>query len=303
MSQQWQVDGPKVIDVGDENERVRRVVVALVGGTVDVVTHDDSPTARVEVSSVEGLPLQVSWDGRTLKVMHGKDADETVWDALRRLMERWGRNSAVVSISVPSGASATVSTMSASAVIGGLRNGLTANTVSGGLTLGDIHGRIVANTVSGAVECADLVGDAWLNSVSGAVTVRSSDIPKAKINTVSGDIALDLNNAVGRVSSNSVSADVTVRAPFTGYAVTASSATGQVVIDGQSLGRRAAHQPGPGGGTLRSGDESMQLKANAVSGNIVLLRAQGTGNPPPPADAPYPQDAPPQDWSPTGSEE
>jgi hypothetical protein len=291
MAEQWQVDGPRVLDIGGENERVRSLVVALVGGHVDIVTHDDSPTTRVEVSEVDGLPLRISWDGRTLKVMHGKESEQSLLDVLRQIVENFARNRARVSISVPADAKANVSTVSASAVITGLRRGVTTNTVSGSLTLSDIEGKISVNTVSGVTECVDLRGETRLISVSGGITVQSSDIPNASLNTVSGDIALDLTNGRASLSSNSVSGDVTVRAPFRGYSVTANTASGHVVVDGQTLGRTASTKVAGANGTLREGDESLQLKANAVSGNVTLLRS---GAPPQDATPPAaPQDAPP----------
>ena len=183
MAESWQIDGPRVLDIGGEDERVRSLVVGLVGGHVDIVTHEDSPTTRVEVSEVEGLPLQVGWDGKTLKVMHGKESDQSMLDALKRIFENFGRNRATVSISVPSDAKVTVSTVSASAVINGLRRGVTTNTVSGSLTLSDIEGKVSVNTVSGTTECVDLRGETRLISVSGGITVQSSSIPTAKLNT------------------------------------------------------------------------------------------------------------------------
>jgi hypothetical protein len=202
------VDGPRVIDVGSDRERVEKVVVGIIGGRVNVVTHDDGYGARVEVSNVEGLPLRVSWDGRTLKVMHTKDGGSTVLDTLRRLVEQVSGQHADVSISVPASARATVSTVTAPIVVSGLRRGLAANTVSGEMTISDVQGRSTINTVSGATECADLVGDAKINSVSGSVTVQSSDIPRARINTVSGEVALDLVNTHLDVQSSSVTGDV-----------------------------------------------------------------------------------------------
>ena len=68
MAQEWQIDGPKVLDIGDEFETVSKLKLGLVAGRVDIVTHDDSPTARLEVHEVEGRPLLVSWDGATLKI-------------------------------------------------------------------------------------------------------------------------------------------------------------------------------------------------------------------------------------------
>ena len=89
------------------------------------------------------------------------------------------------------------------------------------------------------------------------------------MHTVSGDVALDLTNAVASVSSNSVTGDVTVRAPHRGYAVRANTAGGQVVVDGRSC----AGGPYASGGQLTEGDRALRIKANAVSGNIVVLRS------------------------------
>jgi DUF4097 and DUF4098 domain-containing protein YvlB len=129
------------------------------------------------------------------------------------------------------------------------------------------------NTVSGAVECSRLRGPLHVNSVSGAVTAQSSDLPDVSIHTVSGDIALDLTNETAAISSNSVSGDVTVRAPHRGYDVRANTASGQVVVDGREL-RRGPHAAG---GQLTEGDGALRVKANAVSGNIVVLRSDRGG--------------------------
>src|SRR5947208_10325030 len=61
----WLVDGPKVIDV----EGVRRLKVALLGGQVDIVGHDE-PGARVEVHSVRGRDLMVRFSDGVLEVDH-----------------------------------------------------------------------------------------------------------------------------------------------------------------------------------------------------------------------------------------
>ena len=43
MAQDWQIEGPRVLDIGGEGEAVRRLKVGLVAGRVDILTHDDSP--------------------------------------------------------------------------------------------------------------------------------------------------------------------------------------------------------------------------------------------------------------------
>ncbi len=278
MGAHWEIDGPRVIDVGGENERVTELTVGIVGGRVDVVTHDDSPTARLEVTDVEGPPLRVRWDGGRLTVSHGKDGDRTVLDILRHTFDGDRHASVRVSISVPAETRTSVSTVSAEALVSGIRGTTTANTVSGCLTLSDLAGELDLNTVSGAVECDGIAGPLKVNAVSGSVTVQASELSVVRVNTVSGDIALDLVSSRSSVVSHSVSGDVTVRAPLTGFDVRARSASGQVVVDGRTLTRsgRPGHDQG---GQLREGDGSLELRANAVSGDVVVLRAE-------PRDAP-----------------
>lgn len=303
MTEHWQVDGPRVIDVGGDQERVTKVVIAIVGGHVDLVTHeaaDDTAAelggeasvgpygARVQVSSVQGLPLHVAWDGSTLRVMHGKESEESILDALRRLVTSFGVPTAVVSVAVPASARASVSTVSASVLASGLHRGLTVNTVSGEATVNDISPRLSLHTVSGAAECAGLSGEAKVNTVSGEVTIQSSALTQANVNTVSGDVALDLTDGRATVRSSSVSGDLTVRAPLTGYAVSVSTMSGQAVVDGEALPRPAEGSAR----TARYRDEGLVVKANSLSGNVVILRADPQ-DAPPPADRPAPADPTP----------
>ena len=288
MADNWEIDGPKVLDIGAEGETVRKLKVGLVGGRVDIVTHDDSSTARLEVHEVVGRPLLVTWTGATLKVSHVKEDDDNLFESLKRLFGSLGdkRLSARVSLSVPAGAEVSVSTVSAEALVNGVRAEVKANTVSGALTLDDITGDVKANTVSGDIECHGLSGNFTGNSVSGPVTVQASRLGTIKLNTVSGDIALDLTSGAAHIHSNSVSGDVTVRIPQGGgFDVTAHTASGQVVIDGRQVTLPGSKRPG---GQVSDGDRALAIKANAVSGNVVVLRASA------PQDTPTttPQDTP-----------
>ena len=286
MAQEWQIDGPKVLDIGDEFETVSKLKLGLVGGRVDIVTHDDSPTARIEVHEVKGKPLLVTWDGSTLQVSHVKDKEGSIWDSVRLLGTDSGKRMAKLSISVPATTQINASTVSAEALINGVRATVKANTVSGSLTLDDIIGDVNANTVSGEIECHALEGDFKGNSISGALTVQASRLRQIDLNTVSGNITLDLTDGRARIQSNSVSGDVTVRIPQGGgYDVAAHTASGHVVIDGQSI---RGVGPLQGGGQLTDGDKALVIKANSLSGNVVVLRATGAQN-----TAPNVQDAAP----------
>ena len=268
MSEEWSIDTPRVLDIGGDGERVRRLTVAIVGGRVDVVTHADFPTARVEIATVEGMPLKVVWDGSKLKITHGVDTTR-ILDSVRLAFDGLEHNRVAISISIPEDAATSVSTVSASGLLAGMRAGARANTVSGSITIDDVVGPVDVNTVSGEVECGNVRGTLKVHSISGAVTAQHSEVPEVSISTVSGDVALDLLNGAATIKSNSVSGDVTVRAPHGGYDVTANTATGQVVIDGHTIDKHS-RQPG---NRLTDGDGSLRLKANAVSGNVVVLKA------------------------------
>ena len=270
MAQEWKIDGPKVLDIGNENETVGNLRLNLIAGRVDIVTHDDSPTARLEVHEVSGQPLQVSWDGWTLKISHLMHKDGSVWDSMMSLGLDKGKRSARISISVPATTNINASTVSAEALINGVRASVKTNTATGSLTLDDIVGDVDANTVSGDIECHGLEGDFTGNSISGALTVQASRLRQIKVNTVSGDMTLDLTDGGAQIQSNSVTGDITVRIPRGGgYDVAAHTASGHIVIDGQSMNGDAPYQRG---GRLSDGDKALVIKANSVSGNVVVLR-------------------------------
>lgn len=270
MAQEWQIDGQKVLDIGNENETVGKLRLSLVSGRADIVTHDDSPTARLEVHEITGPPLLVSWDGWTLGISHVKDKDGSLWESMKSLGQDKGKRSARISISVPSSTSINASTVSADALINGVRARVKANSVTGSLTLSDIVGNVDANTVSGDIECHALQGDFNGNLVSGALTVQASRLHKIRLVTVGGDATLDLTDSGAQIQSNSVSGDVTVRIPKGGgYDVSAHTATGHIVIDGQSMDGNAPHQHG---GRLIEGDKALVINANSVTGNVVVLR-------------------------------
>lgn len=274
MAQEWELDGPKVLDVGGEGERVDALSVGLVGGHVDVVTHD-SPTAQVEVQEVVGPPLKVSWNGRKLEISHVKSNGANLWDTLKNFggsMQIRAR----VAVAIPRDARTDVNTVSAGAVVSGIHSRTSLNTVSGDITADDIDGRIEINGVSGTFEGHNLRGRLEANTVSGSMTVHDSVLDPIELNGVSGDITLDLTNQRATVESNTVSGDVTVRVPAGGgYRVNVSTMSGTAIVDGVKLGGKW-HR----GGEARDGDESLRMSASSVSGDVVVLRAAERPNGP-----------------------
>ena len=269
MAQQWEISEPKLLDVGGEGERVGALSVALIGGHVDVVTHDDTGAASVEVQEVVGPPLKVTWDGHKLEISHVKSEGSSMWETLKGLGSGVGHVRARVSISIPNDAKASINTVSAGAVVSGIHANASLNTVSGDVTADDIDGKIEINGVSGTFEGRNLRGRLEANTVSGAMTVHHSALDPIELNGVSGDITLDLTDFRTRVESNTVSGVVTVRVPQGGgYRVKVSTMSGAAIVDGMKLGGKW-HR----GGEARDGDESLRISANSMSGDVVVLRA------------------------------
>lgn len=269
MAQQWQIDSPKVIDVGDDGQVVKEVKVRVVGGRVAIVTHDDSPTARIEVTEIVGeLPLQVDWDGARLTLTHGEPGLEGMAKRLR--FGGIGPSlTAELSISVPRTAKVSLTSLAADLLASGLQAGVSAKTVSGTITLSDLDGDVGIGTVSGNAEATALSGSLKVNTVSGHITVQRSELRTIAANTVSGDLTFDLTSTPRKVTTNAISGDVTLRVPvISGYDVSSRSASGQVVIDGTRLLDKQSN-----GGQMKQGDESLKIRSNTVSGNIVLLRS------------------------------
>ncbi|PWJ24644.1 putative adhesin [Branchiibius hedensis] len=269
--QAWEIREPQTLKIGeDQPATVRTVSVSIVGGQVDVVTHGDAAGATLEIHELRGRPLQVTWDGNTLKVTHLKAEGENIWETLKRLGSSAAQDRARLSIAVPEGVTAKINTVSAQVLASGLTRPAKINTVSGGVTLDHITDSVDVNTVSGTVELHGLVGALKANGVSGNITVHRSRVDPVKLNTVSGDITLDLLSAKTSISSTAVSGDVLVRVPDSdGFDVQLSSLSGAAIVDGQRIGNPGTR----GGGRLSEGNPTLKIKASSVSGDVVVMRA------------------------------
>lgn len=259
----WVVSGPQVIEVED----VRALRVQMVGGRVDVVTHDE-PGARVEVHDVDGRPLEVELRGDELRV--GYVFTLSRWeDWLERFRNFRDRDRADVSIAVPASVVAKVGTVSADGLVAGVEGQASVSTVSGSLVVDGTRGRLSANTVSGEIVVRDHDGTLGLNSVSGELAA-SGALSTVTANAVSGAVALDVAGSTS-VSATTVSGDVTVRlARDEGVHVKANAVSGRLVVDGEEYGTGV---PGSRVVDLRRGDGGSTVDVNTVSGNVTLLRA------------------------------
>lgn len=262
----WAIAEPRKLTF---DEPVTALSVRIVNGTVNVVGTDE-PTARLEVSDIEGPPLIVTQQDGVLTVSY----EDLAWQNMLKWLDRkgWHRR-AVVSLAVPAGSAVEVGVVGAGAFVSGVRGRTEVRGVTGDTTLVGLTGRVGAETVSGNVEAQAVTGELRFHSVSGDLTVVEGAGASVKAESVSGNMVLDLDPS-GKptdVRLATVSGELAIRLPHPADAkVEANTASGSVSngfedlrVSGQWGAKKITGTLGSGTGTLR---------ATTVSGSIALLR-------------------------------
>ncbi|MEU6708017.1 DUF4097 family beta strand repeat-containing protein [Streptomyces wuyuanensis] len=269
----WEVAEPTKLTF---DEPVTSLNVRIVNGTVNVVGTDEG-SARLEVSEIEGPPLIVTRSGSTVSVAY----EDLPWKGFLKLLDRkgWHRH-AVVSLAVPADATVEVGVVGAGAVVSGIRGRTDVRGVSGDTTLVGLSGTVRAETVSGSLEAQGVTGDLRFQSVSGDLTVIEGAGPSVRADSVSGDMAIDLDGTPTDIRLTNVSGEVAIRLPHPADArVEANTASGAVSNAFEDL--RVSGQWGAKKITGTLGAGSGSLRATTVSGSIALLRR------PPRAEEPH----------------
>ncbi|QNS04168.1 DUF4097 family beta strand repeat-containing protein [Streptomyces xanthii] len=262
---EWSVAEPQKLVF---DEPVRALHVRVVNGTVNVVGTDD-PTARLEVSEIEGPPLMVTQRDGVLSVAY----DDLPWKGFLKWLDRRGwHRSAVVTLTVPTGSRVEVGVVGAGAVVSGIEGHTEIKGVSGDTTLVGVTGPVRTSTVSGSVEAQAVTGDLRFNSVSGDLTVVEGSGSFVKADTVSGAMIVDLDPAGPTdVSLTSVSGEIAIRIPHPADTQVEANTTSGAVSNAFD-GLRVSGQWGAHKITGRLGAGTGSLKATTVSGSIALLR-------------------------------
>lgn len=279
----WEVSGPSKRTFDDP---VTALSVRLVNGTVNVVGIDETAPgeqhgARLEVSEIDGPPLIVTRSGGTLTITY----EDLHWqNVLKWLDHKSRRRHAVVSLTVPAGASVEVGVVGAGAMISGIKGRTEVRGVNGDTTLVGLAGRVHAETVTGNVEAQAVTGDLRFHSVSGDLTVVDCAGSSVRADSISGNMVIDLEPGKPTdIKVNTVSGEVAIRLPHpTDATVEANTASGSVSNAFDDL--RVGGQWGAKKITGTLGAGTGQLRAVTVSGSIALLRR-------PPTDDPYDTDA------------
>jgi hypothetical protein len=258
---QWTVEQPTSLEFGD----VTALKVRLIAGSVAVLATDGP--GSLDVESVVGEPLQVSFEDGLLTVTH----PNLTWDGLLNWL-RPKRHTAAVTVRVPRTCTSQVGVVSASAVMSGLAAKSWVKGVSGAITLDGVSGEVDANTVSGAVEAQGLDGRMSFTTVSGDLTVAGGYLERFSVNSVSGDVTADLDlDPLGRAEVTTVSGEVTLRLQAEADAsVNLHSMSGDVRSEFGGLQRSSIPMSHSVSGNVGSG--SGHVSVTTVSGRVMLLK-------------------------------
>jgi hypothetical protein len=253
----------KVIDL----DVVRSVRIALVGGQVDVIAHDE-PTARVEVNSVGGRPLKVSMDGDRLEIDHIQLRWDTIVDVVKGLGRRGDR--ADISVLVPRGIDLKFDTVSADGLVSGLHSDARVSTVGGDIVVDGLHGDVEVNTVHGELSVRNHTGRVTARTVSGDVTAAGA-LTRFAVDGVSGSVFVDAEGTPDQIQANTVSGDLTVRVDEgLGARYRINTVSGALQLDGSVVKGTFGRGYTSTTGSLDS--KWVDVTANSVSGDVTVVR-------------------------------
>jgi len=263
---EWTIEAPTNL----EFDEVTGLRVRLIAGSVAVLATTGKPS--LEVSSVEGDPLNVTYEDGVLTVAH----ENLNWEGLLKWL-RPQRHAATVTVSVPRKCQAQVGVVSATAVMSGISARASVKSVSGGITLDGVTGDVDANTVSGPVEAQGINGKLNFNTVSGDLTLADGWLERLDVNGVSGDVTADLDlDPLGGMQVTTVSGEVMLRLPAEADAqVNLHSVSGDVRSEFAELRRSSAPASRSVSGSLGAG--SGQVSVTTMSGRVMLLRRAERG--------------------------
>ncbi len=257
----WTIEAPTSLEFDD----VTGLRIRLIAGSVAVLATDGKPS--LDVSSVEGDPLTVTYDGGVLTIAH----ENLTWEGLLKWL-RPQRHSATVTVTVPRKCPTQVGVVSATAVMSGISSRASVKSVSGGITLDGVAGDVDANTVSGALEAQGINGRLNFRTVSGDLTLADGWLERLDANAVSGDVTADVDlDPLGGMQVTTVSGEVTLRLPAEADAqVFLHSLSGDVRSEFPELKRTSAPASRSVSGSLGAG--SGHVSVTTMSGRVMLLR-------------------------------
>lgn len=266
---QWRLDEGEI----ELDGVVTSVDVRIPGGSITVAVTDGPP--RVVVGETRGGPVLVTFLGGVVTVRQpGHDGVDALEDIVESFLGAVGvgrdrGRRASVTVLVPAPVPAMARSVTAEVMFSGIDEA-TADTVSGEVTVSRLGRSLRVNTVSGAAWAADIEGSVSLKTVSAPATVARSRLDELRIQTVSGDVAVDAALRAGAHSFRSVSGDLALRADLPdGFALDATTVSGRVVCgvgDPQEAARPGVRRVAAG-----IGAGGAHLSTHTVSGDVTVL--------------------------------
>ncbi len=261
------IDSPQRLTLEGD---VTQLDVWLAHGKLRVVGTDGP--ARIEVTKVGTKGLAVTHADGVLTIRHETDKGWLRWTgAFRWFLAGRRRYNAEVTVAAPPSAIGSLTVVSGSTVVSGLRNGATVDVTSGSITLMGLGGTVRAKTVSGSVEALGVGGDLSMQTVSGEISLADSSADRVYARTISGAVTCDLDNPFAReVRVDTISGAITVRVPENAdLDVSLSATSGRITSGFREV--RVSGVPGMMSAQGVIGTGSGTLSAHAVSGSVSLL--------------------------------
>lgn len=269
--QKFMIEPGEVRSIELTHQAITKVKVALVGGTVDIIGHDEE-AARVEVSDVSQRPLRVELRGGVLDIDHPQLGWENLGDTIVNLFKN-NSPSATVTVLVPRAIALSLGVVSAQALASGLRGEAKINTVSGAVAVSEHVGNLAINGVSADLQVHDLTGKLNANTVSGDFAA-TGEISSANLDTVSGAILLDASGPVDSISLNTVSGDAAfLLDPEAAIKYTLYSLKGTTEIDGERID---VGMQGLTGSVGTLDGTFIDFAARSVTGDVTITRRVGS---------------------------
>lgn len=169
---------------------------------VDGVAHIDTlvPLASdgtVDLSLIAGSIRVSTWNRNQARVVANATDDATIeFDASGSHLELSenrrrgdGHGTVTYDVTVPAGVRASLTTVSGTIDVSGVRGGLETDAVSGNVTVRDVAGAIEVDGVSSGVSITNASGDVHAETVSGRMALTNISGP-VTVETVSGGITL-----------------------------------------------------------------------------------------------------------------
>jgi hypothetical protein len=246
---------------------VEKVVVFLMRGSVQVVGAD-TETARVNVTESAHGPLTVSTKDGTLEVTH---APKTPAQIAGQVKDGEHRSHAVVTVTVPAGATVDVTTIYASGTVTDLTGPVKVFCGESRTSLARLAGHVEVTNFNGRVDALDLAGAVKITAYTASVALAGVT-GSVRAETLSGDLTVDARPKAGsHLHLSSDSGPVVAGLPsLTDTRVELASAAGRVRSDFPDLSVRDVQDAKVADGVF--GTPLRELWVRTETGDVTLLR-------------------------------